>query len=82
MIVKSTFVQKLLYWLFNIISPSINAQVIITYILAQKSKFCQLAIQAFSGGNPDESLLKPMGNDTIAWNWVILVLHIILLLQF
>ncbi|CAF4689209.1 unnamed protein product, partial [Rotaria sp. Silwood2] len=58
MIVQSTFVQKLLYWLFNIISPSINAHVIITYILARKT----------------------IGDDTIGWNGVILVLHVLLLL--
>ena len=40
MLIDNTFVQQFIYWLFNIISPSINAQAIITYILAQKSQFC------------------------------------------
>ncbi|CAF4589424.1 unnamed protein product [Rotaria sp. Silwood1] len=73
-LVNNTFVQKLIYWLFNIISPSINAQVLITYMLAQQSKFCQVLI------NIDFSFFKSIGNDTIGLNWVILILHILILL--
>ncbi|CAF2516694.1 unnamed protein product [Rotaria sp. Silwood2] len=73
-LVNNTFVQKLMYWLFNIISPSINAQAIVTYILAQQSKFCQVFI------NTDFTFFTPIGNDTMGWNWVVLILHIIILL--
>jgi len=72
-LVDNTAVQNLVYWIFNIISPSINAQAIITYILAQKSKFCSLFVS-------DITVFKSIGNDTIGWNWIILVLHIIILL--
>ncbi|CAF3827305.1 unnamed protein product [Rotaria sp. Silwood1] len=68
MIVQSTFVQKLLYWLFNIISPSINAQVIVTYILARKSKLCRFITDPFGLTNFELSLFKAIGNDTIGWN--------------
>jgi len=68
-------VRMLLYWLFNIISPSINAQVIVTYILAQKSGFYKSAID-YSKIPGFESI----GDDTIGWNCLILVLHILLLL--
>jgi hypothetical protein len=80
MIIKSTSVQKLLYWLFNIISPSINAQVIVTYILAQKSEFCKLITGPLGTGDSEMSLFKSIGDDTIGWNAAILVLHILLLL--
>ncbi|CAF2823388.1 unnamed protein product [Rotaria sp. Silwood2] len=80
MIVQSTFVQKLLYWLFNIISPSINAHVIITYILARKSKFCRFITDPFGLSDFGLSLFKAIGDDTIGWNGVILVLHVLLLL--
>jgi hypothetical protein len=72
-LVNNTIVQRLVYWIFNIISPSINAQVIITYIMAHKSKFCKI----FAG---DSSIFQQVGDDTIGLNWVILVLHIIILL--
>jgi len=80
MIIKSTSIQKFLFWLFNIISPSINAQVIITYILAQKSKFCKLVVGTSTAGDPSMSFFKPIGDDTIGWNIAILILHIVLLL--
>ncbi|CAF3666934.1 unnamed protein product [Rotaria sp. Silwood1] len=73
-IVNHTLVENVIYWLLNIISPTINAQAIVTYILAQKSKFCQILI------NSDVTFFKPIGNDTIGWNWVVLILHIIILL--
>ncbi|CAF3770888.1 unnamed protein product [Rotaria sp. Silwood1] len=72
MIVQSTFVQKLLYWLFNIISPSINAQVIVTYILARKSKLCRFITDPFGLTDFGLSLFKAIGNDTIGWNvWLL-----------
>ncbi|CAF3759468.1 unnamed protein product [Rotaria sp. Silwood1] len=69
-------VQMLLYWLFNIISPSINAQVIVTYILAEKSISCKSAITNFKMPH-----FESIGDDTIGWNCFILVLHISLLLS-
>ncbi|CAF4232574.1 unnamed protein product, partial [Adineta steineri] len=76
----SVSVQKLLYWLFNIICPSINAQAIITYILARKSQFCKLISTSSMARRFEPSLYKPIGNDTIGWNIVILVLHIVVFL--
>ncbi|CAF4052885.1 unnamed protein product, partial [Rotaria sp. Silwood1] len=35
-IVNHILVENVIYWLLNIISPTINAQAIVTYILAQK----------------------------------------------
>lgn len=69
MLIKSTGVQKFLYWLFNILCPSINAQALITYILARRSTFCQ----TFPG--------ERFGDDTIGGNIVILILHTLLLLS-
>ncbi|CAF5059865.1 unnamed protein product, partial [Rotaria sp. Silwood1] len=80
MIVQSTLFQKLLYWLFNIISPSINAQVIVIYILARKSKLCRFITDPFGLTDFELSLFKAIDNDTIGWNVVMLVLHVLLLL--
>jgi hypothetical protein len=79
-LIKNPSVQKFLYWLFNIISPSINAQVLITYILAHKSQFCKFMTTSSSTDNSKSSLFKSIGDDTIAVNGVLLVLHILLLL--
>ena len=76
MIIKNPSTQKLLYWLFNLISPNINAQVIITYILSHKNKFCKNFIQE----STNNFLFKSIGDDTIGWNITILILHILLLL--
>jgi hypothetical protein len=80
MLIESTSIQKLIYWLLNIISPSINAQVIVTYILAQKSQFCRFWTNPLGASNPQLSFFKSLGDDTIDWNVVILVLHILLFL--
>ena len=72
-LVDSIHIQKLIYWLFNSISPSINAQVIITYILAQNSEFCRVFT------NLNFSSFQTIGDNTIRWNWIILILHIIVL---
>ncbi|CAF4759578.1 unnamed protein product, partial [Rotaria sp. Silwood2] len=74
-IAANASVRMLLYWLLNIISPSINAQVIVTYILAQKSASCESAIINFKMLS-----FESIGDDTIGWNCLILVLHISLLL--
>jgi hypothetical protein len=76
MFVENASVRIRLYWLFNIISPNINAQVIVTYILAQKSAFCKLAIVDLK-----MSRFESIGDDTIGWNCLILVLHILLFLS-
>jgi hypothetical protein len=73
-LIDNSSVQHIIYWVLNIISPSINAQAIITYILAQKSKFCTVIV------NSDFEFFKSIGNDTIGVNWVILFIHIIVLL--
>ncbi|CAF1308472.1 unnamed protein product [Rotaria magnacalcarata] len=73
-LINNVFLQKLIYWLLNIFSPTINSQVIITYILAQQSKFCRTFFHS------DFSFFTPIGNDTIGWNWIILIVHIIILL--
>ena len=73
-VIKSRSVQVLLYWLLNAIFPSINAQAIVTYILAQKSTFCKTTAGFLSDIFPE------IGDDTIAVNWIILVLHIVVLL--
>jgi len=80
MLIDNISIQKFLYWLFNLISPSINAQALITYILAQKSQFCKVLINATGGSNSRMSPFKSIGDDTIGWNIVILVLHMLLLL--
>ena len=73
-LIKNDLVQTLVYWIMNVISPSINAQAIITYILAQKSQFCKVfAIIDFD-------IFHKIGDDTIGLNWVILFLHIVILL--
>ncbi|CAF1479323.1 unnamed protein product [Adineta steineri] len=77
---ESESVQKPLYWLFNIMCPSINSQAIITYILARKSQFCKLISTSSMVRRFEPSLYEPIGNDTIGWNIVILVLHIVVFL--
>ena len=79
MIVKKETVKKLLYWLFSILFPTINAQVIITYLLAKKSRTCH-TWRSDNGGQFDLSFMKPIGDDTIAWNWVILFAQVLVLL--
>ncbi|CAF3562792.1 unnamed protein product [Adineta steineri] len=71
-LVDNKFAQKLVYWILNLVSPTINAQAIITYILAKKSVFCKQMAFGF--------MFPPIGDDTIGWNWLILFLHAILLL--
>ncbi len=73
MLIKSSGVRKFLYWLLNIIFPSINAQAIITYILAQKSKLCESL-------RDSSQKIDSIGDDTIGGNIVLLILHIVLLL--
>ena len=79
-IFKQNTVRKLLYWFFNLLGPNINAQVIITHILVGKSQFCKL-ISGFFGplftANVFEALHE---EETIVWNWGILVLHILIYL--
>lgn len=67
MLIDSIPVRKLLYWLFNILSPSINSQALVTYILAKGSTFCQ--------GRSEEHF----SDDTMGGNIAILILHILLL---
>jgi hypothetical protein len=74
MLIKSSGVQKFLYWLFNIISPSINAQAIITYILAKKSALCE----RMAHDSPETN--QSIGDDTIGGNIALLILHTLLLL--
>ena len=75
-IVRSSSTRRFLFWLFNLLCPSINSQVLITYLLARQSRFCQLANLLF-----DATDFHPLGDDTIAWNVVVLVVHIVLLLS-
>jgi hypothetical protein len=74
LLIKSSGVRTFLYWLLNIIFPSINAQAIITYILAQKSKLCELMARDSS------QKVDSIGDDTIGGNIVLLILHTVLLL--
>jgi hypothetical protein len=77
-IIDNSIVQKLIFWLFNIIAPNINAQVIITYILARKSAFCKLFLDPLNTLGP--KIFKSIGDDTIEFNWLILCLHILIFL--
>jgi hypothetical protein len=74
LLIESTNVRKFLYWLLNLIFPSINAQAIITYILAQKSQLCEL-----NRSDPSQTE-NSIGDDTIGGNIVVLILHTVLLL--
>jgi hypothetical protein len=73
LLIKSSGVRKFLYWLLNILFPSINAQAIITYILAQKSKLCELL-------RDSSQKIDSIGDDTIGGTIVLLILHTVLLL--
>ena len=76
LIIKNPSTRKIIYWIFNTISPSTNAQVLITYLLAQKSQLCKsnrtLAQELFNK-------ILSIGDDTIGFNILILVLHIVFL---
>lgn len=72
--VDNIFIQTLIYWVFNVIFPNINAQAITTYILAQQSEFCkEFHTIGFS-------FFKSVGDNTMAWNWIVLVLHTVVFL--
>ncbi|CAF3806236.1 unnamed protein product [Adineta steineri] len=85
-IMKSASAQKLLYSLLNIICPTINAQVIITYILARIGQYCKIIIPQNITYNRNTtynrytSFFEPIGDNTIGWNIVILILHIVVFL--
>ncbi|CAF3487847.1 unnamed protein product [Rotaria sp. Silwood1] len=80
MLIRNISIQKFVYWLFNVISPTINAQVIITYLLAKKSRLCRFITDPLGLGIPAFKLFTAIGDDTIGWNVGILVLHILLFL--
>ena len=67
MLIESIPIQKFLFWLFSIVSPSINAQALVTYILAKRSTFCQTRSN------------KHFSDETIGGNVAILILHILFL---
>ena len=60
--------KAFLFWMFNLICPSINAQVLITDILVKNSRFCRLA----------SLLFQSIGDETIVWNVFILIGHVLL----
>ena len=78
LVIKDPSTRMLLFWSFNLLCPSINAQVLITDLLVKNSRFCQLASLLFSGAETD--LFKPIGDQTIVWNVVILIGHCFLCL--
>jgi uncharacterized membrane protein len=80
MTIQIRVVQELMYWLLNILAPNINAQVIITYILSQKSIYCSLFTGLFGALFAELLIFQSMGNDTIGFNWLILIFHIIIYL--
>lgn len=82
LLIKDSSVRYLLYWLFNILAPNINAQVIITYIMARNSVFCKVFNEAFSTGESDLTFFKSIGDETMGVNAAILVLHVVVLLLF
>jgi hypothetical protein len=73
MVVHNELIRNLLYWLFNLIFPTINAQAIITYILAGKSEFCRSSVLGMIFN------FTSIGDDTIGWNYVLLFFHTIIL---
>ena len=80
LLIENSSVRYLLYWLFNILAPNINAQVIITYIMAKNSAFCKTFNEAFSTGGSDVTFFKSIGDETMGVNAAILVLHVVLML--
>jgi hypothetical protein len=75
-LVRSSSTRHWLYWSFNILFPSLNSEVLLTSLLARQSHFCQLAHVLF-----DAIDFHPLGDDTIEWNVVVLIVHILLLLS-
>ena len=79
-VVQQNSLRQLLYWLFNLLGPNINAQVIISDILVAKSQLCK------GLAKPNGAFLFPTfsairsNKATIIWNWVILVAHIVIYL--
>ncbi|CAF1584834.1 unnamed protein product, partial [Adineta ricciae] len=70
-LVKVQSALNISYWVLNLLSPTVNAQAIVTYILAGKSRFCQVMAGQIS-------IFSRTGDDTMALNWIILIAHIIL----
>ena len=79
MIVDNNAVRTILYWVFNVISPSINSQAIVTYLMAQKSEFCQ-DFASILIDDTGSSFFKSIGDDTMGVNGIILVFHTCLLI--
>lgn len=73
-LLASTTVQSIVYWAFNIVFPTFNAQAIITSILAKESEFCQIF------GKLNDTF-KKIGDDQIYLNWIILFVHAVLYLM-
>lgn len=67
--------RDVVYWVLNMIFPSINAQVIITDALAKKSEFCTDSAMFVA------EIFPSIGDNTIWVNWLILASHIIILLS-
>jgi hypothetical protein len=80
MIVKNRMIELVMYWIFNIVAPNINAQVIITYILAGKSQYCKLIKSPLGSLLGSPSIFESIGDDTIGYNWLIFILHILIFL--
>lgn len=79
MIVRNKMLRYLLFWLFNVLFPNVNAQVIIADLLARKIAFCKL--MAGIGGRADDgSIFTLIGSDTMGVNYAILVAHILFFL--
>ena len=70
-LVKVQNALNIAYWVLNLLSPTVNAQAIVIYILAGKSRFCQVMAGQIS-------IFSRIGDDTMALNWIILFAHIIL----
>lgn len=79
MFVVNKFILNVFYWLLTVLFPTVNAQVIITYFLAKMSQICQI-FRSNDPNQPPPSFMQENGDDTMAWNWIILFAHILIFL--
>lgn len=73
-LLTSKTVQVAVYWILNIIFPTLNAQAVVTSIMARKSLFCQTTAKYIE-------IFDHIGDDEMYLNWILMFVHALLFLK-
>ena len=76
-LVENKKLRNLLHVLLNILAPNINAQAIIVDVLTKRSPLCKQLYNLANPENPGSLGIVALENVDVAWNWVILILHVV-----